>query len=73
MKKTGVVIDNLEGYIWLVQRFSERKISSSDCSASDRKYTLEDLDLALGTILLVVFQKDIKVFFDENKLETLDL
>jgi len=47
MKNTSVAIGDLERYICLVWKFSERKISSSNCSAGDMGYTLENLGSAL--------------------------
>lgn len=47
MKNMRVVIDDLEGYIWLVQRFSERNTLSSNYSARNREYILDNLGLAL--------------------------
>lgn len=46
MKNMKVAIDDLKGHIQLVWRFSERNASSSDCSAEDRRYILDNLDLA---------------------------
>jgi len=48
MKNTRTAIDNLEGHIQLVQRFSKRKASSSDYSVENMGYILEDLGSALN-------------------------
>jgi len=48
MKNTGAAIRDLEWYIQLVQKFSERNALSSDCFVGDKGYTLEDLGSALG-------------------------
>jgi len=52
MKNTSVTIGDLKRHICLVWRFLERKISSSDCSAGDREYTLENLGSVLDKSLI---------------------
>jgi len=51
MKNISAATGDLEGYICSVQRFSERKISSSDCSTENRRYILENLGSTLGKSL----------------------
>jgi len=47
MKNMGAAIEDFEGWICPVQRFSSRKASNSACSNGDRGYTFDNLGSAL--------------------------
>ena len=49
-------MDDLDRQMYLVQRFSSRKTSSSFCLIKDRRYTLVDLGLESGRKSMVWFQ-----------------
>ena len=52
MKNTSIVMEDLEGYICLVQRFSTMKISSFDYSVGNKGCILEVLGFVLEIFLV---------------------
>src|SRR5258707_8261008 len=48
MKNTGAPMGDLDGWMWLFARFSQRKLSSSFCSAGDRGNVQEQGSSAPG-------------------------